>query len=257
MLKMLWDYRSFIIGSIRREFQSQYKKSLLGTLWVIMNPLYMCVIYTIILSSVMRSEDNKVSYSIYVAAGLLAWNFFLDIFTRSQRLYLNYNNIIKKQRFPLACLPLIVVGLAWIDFFISFGLFSLYLVAVGHFPGWCYLAIIPLLFLQTMLAIGWATSLGMLNIFFQDVERGLAILLQVWFWLTPIVYFVEKLPPTMQSLIMLNPLTAIMHAYQTVLANQQWPEWHTLFYPLVITIITLSFLSLFYQKNIVEIMDEL
>lgn len=252
----LWKYRSFILGCVKREFHSQYTKSLLGSLWIVINPLYMCIIYTIIFSSVMKT-DGYASYTIYVAAGLLAWNFFIDIFTRGQRIYINYYAIIKKQYFPLICMPIIVVLLAWIDCLISFGIFSLYLLFTGEFPGWCYFGLIPVLVLQTLFGIGLSAGLGMINIFFKDVEKGLAIFLQTWFWVTPIVYFIENLPTSIQHLLMLNPLTSIMNAYQSILAKHQWPNWTSLLFPLLLVLFNGLFSLLFYRKYHAELLDEL
>lgn len=257
MLRILWDYRSFITALIKREFQSQYSKSILGSTWVILNPLYMCIIYSSIFSSIMNVGDSKRSYIIYVATGLLAWNFFTDIMNRSQSIYLNYANIIKKQKFPLFCLPIVVLALAFIDFLISFGLFTGYLIAIHKFPGWCYVSILPILLLQAGYAIGLGTVAGILNIFFRDMGRAMVVLLQVGFWITPIVYFMEKLPERMQFLLSFNPLTSIMEAYQTILVRQQWPEWNSLFFPLVVTIGIIALFMMFYRKHVVEIFDEL
>lgn len=257
MFKELWKYRDFIIASVQREFKTQYSKSILGAAWVVFNPLYMCVIYTSIFSSVLNRGGSKLSYTIYVGVGLLAWNFFTDILNRSQAIYLNYANIIKKQYFPLHCLPVVVFVLASIDFFISFGLFTGYLVATGAFPGWCYLAVIPVWFILAMYSLVLGTVLGTLNIFFRDIGRVMVVVLQVWFWMTPIVYFIDAMPENMQTLLMYNPLTAIMSAYQTIFVQQQWPHWSSLLFTLVVTgVISSAFFNV-YNKHAVEILDEL
>lgn len=257
MLHTLWNYRNFIAASIKREFQAKYNKSILGLAWVVMNPLYMTIIYTSIFASIMNQGDRKFSYAIYVACGLLAWNFFIDILNRSQNIYLNYSHIIKQQHFPLLCLPVVVTFIAWIDLLISFSLISVFLLIIGEFPGWCFMGLLPIILLQTAFAIGLGTGLGLLNIFFRDIEKALPILLQIWFWLTPIVYFTEKLSPAMQQLIAYNPLSALIHAYQTILVNQQWPDWSSLFFPLIVTFLLGGFFLRFYHQRAFEILDEL
>ena len=256
ILKTIWKYRHFIGAVIRYEFQTQYTKSILGSLWVIMNPLYMCIIYTTIFSYIVDIDSTKFSYTLYVATGLLAWNFFTDIVNRSQVIYINYGNIIKQQNCPLFCLPLVVLALASMDFSISFGLFTVYLITTHTFPSWCYLGLIPVLLLQAIYAIGLGTILGLLNIFFRDVGRATTIFLQVGFWLTPAVYLIEKLPNSVQYGLKLNPLTAIMAAYQTIIVHQEWPHWSTLWFPLFITLLVNSLALKFYHQHIADLLDE-
>ena len=83
MLKALWAYRGFILGSVKREFQSKYRNSLFGAAWTVVNPLAMIIVYTVIFSQVMRAKlpgvDNTFAYSIYLCAGSLTWGLFAEI----------------------------------------------------------------------------------------------------------------------------------------------------------------------------------
>ncbi len=87
MMRALWAYRGFILGSVRREFQSKYSNSLLGAAWTVINPLAMIVVYTVIFSQVMQAKlpgvDSKFAYSIYLCAGVLTWTFFAEVVTQS------------------------------------------------------------------------------------------------------------------------------------------------------------------------------
>lgn len=257
MLHDLWNYRHFTKALVKREFQARYSKSLLGSIWVVMNPLYMCILYATIFSSVMHHAVGEFSYTVYVASGLLGWSLFTDILNRSQSIYLDYATMIKKHRFPLLCLPMVVLSLAFIDFFISLALFSIYLLATHQFPGWCFFELLPILLLQAVCAISLGTILGMLNVFFRDTGKAMLVLLQIWFWLTPIVYVADKLPEHLQRYIQYNPLTAMMTAYQTILVKQQSPDWASLWFPLSITLVLVSVLLRFYQKHAEELLDEL
>ena len=192
-----------------------------------------------------------------MAAGLLAWNFFIDVLNRSQTIYLDYANIIKKQNFPLMCLPMVVLALAVFDFFISFGLFTIYLIVMGEFPGWCYVGIVPILLLQAAYAVGLGTVLGICNIFFRDIGKAMVVFLQIWFWMTPIVYYMDTLPSKMQSFLLFNPLTPIMGAYQSILVKQEWPQWDSLFFPLILTVLLSGFFTLFYHQHAADLLDEL
>ena len=126
MLRALWAYRGFITGSVKREFQSKYRNSLLGAAWTVLNPLAMIIVYTVIFSQVMRAKlpgvDSTFAYSIYLCAGVLTWGLFAEILGRGQNVFLEHANLIKKLSFPRICLPTIVVLNAGLNFAIIFGL---------------------------------------------------------------------------------------------------------------------------------------
>jgi lipopolysaccharide transport system permease protein len=257
MFTAIWNYRSFVLGSVKSDFQHKYCKSVLGAVWVTINPLYMIAIYTVIFSNVIRPNLHSFSYPIYVAAGTLTWNFFTEILNRSQSVYLTYANIIKKLNFPHVCLSVIVIANAWINFLVAFGLFTLYLLASASFPGWCFLGLVPVLVIQTFFAVGLGTFLGVINIFFRDVGQAMAVILQIWFWLTPIVYLRETLPVKVQALIQFNPITPIINAYHDILVFQHWPSWSSLIFPAGLAVIFCLVSVSFYHKYLVEILDEL
>lgn len=192
LYQSLWSYRGFILGSVKREFQARYRNSLFGALWTVLNPLSMILVYTVIFSTIMRARlpgvDDGLAYSVYLCAGLLTWGLFAEITTRSQSMFLENANLLKKISFPRICLPVIVLLNAGINFAIILGLFLGFLLITGRLPGMALLALVPLLILQVMFAAGLGMILGVLNVFFRDVGQFFGICLQFWFWLTPIVY---------------------------------------------------------------------
>jgi len=261
MFKSVWLYRGFILGSVKREFQSKYRNSLLGGAWMVLNPLAMIVVYTVIFSQIMRAKlpglDGVFSYSIYLCAGILTWGLFTEIVSRAQNTFLENANLLKKLTFPRLCLPVAVVASALLNFCIIFGLFSIFLLISGNFPGLVYLALLPVLAILVAFAIGLGVSLGVLNVFFRDVGQFFGILIQFWFWFTPIIYPVSILPPAARTLISYNPMTNIVGAFQTILVNGQWPVWSGLL-PVAIVAIVLCVLGMrLFRKHAGEMVDEL
>ena len=261
MVKALWAYRGFISGSVKREFQSKYRNSLLGAAWTVLNPLAMIVVYTVIFAQVMRAKlpgvDSTFAYSIYLCAGVLTWGLFAEITGRAQNMFLEHANLIKKLSFPRLCLPVTVVANAVLNFFIVFGLFTAFLLISGNFPGWAYLALLPVLAIQVAFAIGLGISLGVLNVFFRDVGQFFAIFLQFWFWLTPIVYPITILPKRLQPLMSLNPMARLTAAYQTILVNGQWPNWQALWPVAVLALLLCALGFHLFRKRSGEMVDEL
>jgi lipopolysaccharide transport system permease protein len=261
MLRAVWAYRGFILGSVQREFQSKYRNSLLGAAWTVINPLAMIVVYTVIFAQVMRAKlpgvNSTFAYSIYLCAGILTWGLFAEITGRAQNTFLEHANLLKKLNFPRLCLPVTVVASAGLNFAIVFGLFTGFLVVSGNFPGWAYLGLLPVLAIHVAFAIGLGISLGVLNVFFRDVGQFFGIVLQFWFWLTPIVYPISILPERFRALIALNPMTQLIAAYQTVLVTGYWPEWSTL-WPAALAAALLCALGFhLFRKHAGEMVDEL
>jgi lipopolysaccharide transport system permease protein len=112
-----------------------------------------------------------------------------------------------------------------VNFAIIFALFLAVLLIAGRFPGWAVLGFLPLLAVQEAFALGIGFLLGTLNVFYRDVAHAIGVALQFWFWFTPIVYTVNVLPDSLSGLFRLNPMTALVGAYQDIVLHAAWPEW--------------------------------
>ncbi len=261
-IQNLYQYRGFIFVSVKREFQAKYQNSLLGAIWIVLNPLAMIFVYTVIFSQVMKTIlpgiDSDFAYSIYLCSGILTWNLFSEVVSRGQQIFLDNANILKKLHFPRLTLPIIMVISACLNFAIIFSLFILFLVVSGNFPGWVSVALIPVLILQLLFSLGLGISIGVLNVFFRDVGQLFSIILQFWFWLTPIVYPVGILPDFIQHWVLtLNPLAAIIACYQAILVKGHWPDWNTLIIPLLMSLILCAIAIKLFAKYAADIVDEL
>lgn len=261
MLSALWAYRGFILGSVKREFQSKYSNSLLGAAWTVINPLAMIVVYTVIFAEVMRAKlpsvDKTFAYSIYLCAGVLTWGLMTEIIGRAQNTFIDNGNLLKKLSFPRLCLPVIVVVSAGLNFAIIFGLFSAFLLISGNFPGWPFVALIPLLAMLVLFAISLGITLGVLNVFFRDVGQFFGIFLSFWFWLTPIVYPPSILPEALRLYMAWNPIASLMAAFQDVLVVGHWPRWETL-WPVTAMAVFFCMTGLWlFRRHAGEMVDEL
>ena len=261
MLTALWNYRGFILGSVKREFQTKYRNSMLGVAWMILNPLAMILVYTVVFSQVMRAKlpgvDSTFAYSIYLCAGVLSWGFFSEIVSRAQNMFLDNANMLKKLSFPRICLPAIVVIGAGLNFSIIFGLFTFFLLVTGNFPGLIYFAIVPLLMVLVLFGLGLGITLGVLNVFFRDVGQLFGIFLQFWFWLTPVVYPISAIPSSFQAIIHWNPMTPIIQGFQLVLVQREQPDWSSVFLTLCFALICCLMGINLFRKHSGEIVDEL
>ena len=261
LLRAIWAYRGFIFGSVKREFASRYRNSMLGASWLVLQPLAQILVFTLIFAEVMRarlpSASGQYAYSIFLCAGSLTWGLFAEIVGRSQTVFLDNANLLKKLSFPRICLPIILLLNACLGFIIIFSLFACFLLLSGQFPGGVFIAMIPVLAVQIVFAVGLGMVLAVLNVFFRDIGQLFGILINFWFWLTPIVYPISSLPNWAADYIKWNPMTPLVVAYQNILLNGIAPTWTTLF-PTLAGGVILCLLGLrLYKLRIDEMVDEL
>jgi lipopolysaccharide transport system permease protein len=232
LLFALWRYRGFVFSMVMREFQSRYRGSLLGSIWAVIQPMAMIFIYTIIFSKVMSARlsgsQDTLAYGIFICAGLLPWTFFSELLSRSMYIFIDQGNLLKKVIFPRSTLPVILLFSTGINFIITFCIFLIFLIATGRFPGLSLFGILPLLIIQQGFALGLGMFLGTLNVFFRDIGHLISIVLQFWFWLTPIVYPISILPERVRNILQLNPMTQLITSFQQIILQRQWPQWETL-----------------------------
>lgn len=261
MLRAIWNFRGFVFSSVRREYQLRYRGTMLGVAWTVMQPLAMIFIYTVIFSQIMKAKlpgvDGAFAYSIYLCAGVITWGLFAEILNRSQSVFLDNANLLKKLSFPRLTLPVIVVATASLNFLIVFVLFLIFLLVTGNAPDITLLAIIPLLLIQILFAVGLGVMLGVVNVFFRDAGQLSGLLLQFWFWATPVVYPVTILPESLKFWMQFNPMYHLMHAYQTIFVAHQWPNWQNIAILACIAIALDIYALNLFRRHSGEIVDEI
>ena len=260
-LTALWQFRGFVLSSVKREVQAKYRNSLFGFAWMIIQPLSMIIVYTVIFSQLMRSRlpgvEGTFAYSIYLCAGILTWGLFAEITQRMVNVFVDQANVIKKLNFPRLCLPLIVILSAGVNFAIILGLFFAFLLLSGNFPGAAALALIPLLLTQVMFATGLGGILGVFNVFFRDVGQMFGVLIPFWFWFTPIVYPASVLPEWAAAAMQLNPLLPLMEGYQGIFVRGSWPDWERIAPTALISVLLCLYAVLLFRKHAGDMVDEL
>jgi len=261
MFLALWSYRFFILSSIKTEFKSRFIRSKLGGLWMVLHPLAQVLIYALILSQIMTAKlpgvASQYAYPIYILSGMVAWTLFAEILGKSLNVFISNGNLLKKMAFPKLALPLITIGGALINFAILLVMMFIVFGFLGHLP---YHALhwLPLLTLLTLtLAIGIGLFLGTLNVFMRDIGQMMDVILQFWFWLTPVVYMMSIVPQKYHALFLLNPMTGIVLGFQNVLLYDKAPDVSQLIYPTVFAVISLGLAMLVFYKAREEMADVL
>jgi lipopolysaccharide transport system permease protein len=261
MLRECWDFRGFILASVKRDFVSRFLGTQFGFFWAVAQPLAMILIYTLVFAQIMKpaltGHDSKFAYSIYLCAGILIWQLFSDLLNRSVGIFVHNAGLLKKVNIPKLALPIVVALSGLANFAVILVLFMGFLLAIDAFPVGAILAMIPVLLLVVIFALGLGVFLGTINVFYRDVEQSTSMLLQFWFWLTPIVYLKNILPDVLSSVVEWNPMWPIVNFAQTIFVDDRIPDWSTLIYPTIVAMIFVTFGLVAFRKLSGEIVDEL
>lgn len=239
----------------------RFARSKLGALWMILNPLAQATIFAIVLSEVLAAKlpniDNKAAYAIYLMAGTAAWGLFAEIVTRCTTVFIDYSNTLKKIAFPRLCLPLIVCGSAILNHLLLLGAILVVFLFFGHLPSSAWL-VLPLgMLLIILLGFGLGILLGLLNVFSRDVGQVITIVMQLWFWLTPIVYTANTLPKQFAPYLAFNPMAPLVRIYQDALLYGQFPQAASLLIPFLISASLFAFAFWIFRRASADIVDAL
>jgi lipopolysaccharide transport system permease protein len=259
VLKRLWDYKAFVYSSIKAEYNTRYARSKFGFMWMLIHPLAQVMVYALILSQIMQAKlpgiVSDYSYPIYMLAGILAWTLFSEILNRSLTVFIDNAELLKKISFPKLALPAILVGSAIINYLLLLTIIIIVFISLGHHQ-LQYLYWIPVLSVITiLLAMGIGLFFGILNVFIRDIGHVMSVVLQFWFWLTPIVYTQNIIPEQYQELLLYNPMTGIVMGYQNIMVFGKSPDLDLLLYPVVVMLIFLALSIFVYKKASSQMVD--
>ena len=256
-----WAYRRFIFGSVSRELRARYTGSLLGVVWAFIQPLTLIVIYSVIFSKLMRPglsgyDDQPFAYTIFLCSGLLLWMFFVELLTRSVGIFVQNGGLLKKIQFPRLTLPIIALLAAVLNYAIIMLWFLLLMVWTDFVPGVVVFGALPVIVIVAGLAVGLGLLGATINVYYRDVEHFTSVLTQFWFWLTPIIYPLDIVPASVRWLFEWNPIFPLVAAMQDMFLRGNWPEWHTLTYPAVMSLGALCLGALVYFRLGQDMTDE-
>ncbi|PLZ87269.1 ABC transporter permease [Fischerella thermalis] len=234
--ELWWAKFDLLRALVRRDLEARYKGSILGNLWPLLNQLSQLLIYTYVFSIVLKVKlslkgvpENNFTFGLWLFAGLLPWIAFSSGLIQAANSVVAQPNLVKKVVFPLALLPLVPTLSTFIES--SFGLMALiFFVAVSTHTLHSTLALLPFIWLtQLLLTAGLGYLMAGLTVFFRDIPQTLGVILNIWLYLTPILYPAKVIPEEWRNLVFwLNPMTAIAEVYRDlVLVGEvkHWGEW--------------------------------
>jgi lipopolysaccharide transport system permease protein len=228
-LRNLVERRALTAQLVRRDFEARYKGSVAGWLWGVLNPLVMLAswyfVFVACLHQTLPPGGLTQSYIIFLFCGYLPWMLFQETVSRSAGSLVDHSNLITRTVFPAEVVPVSIFLSSLLHHLIGVGM-------VVVIVAWIMKTVSPMILLLPLymlfvglLAVGVGWMASSLHVYLRDTGQVLNVVLQFWFWLTPVMISEESIPARFHPLIAWNPLALIVRAYRERLLSAQWPRW--------------------------------
>ncbi len=218
-LRELWRYRDLILLFIRRNFVAGYKQTILGPIWILLQPLLSTIVFTVIFGKIAQLPTDGLPHIIFYMAGIICWNYFSGCLTQTSSTFLNNAAIFGKVYFPRLAVPISLVITHLFQFGIQFlmflgFLFYFYCKGAAIYPNrWIFFA--PFLMLQmACLGLGVGIIVSSLTTKYRDLSYLISFFVQLWMYGTPVVYPLSIVSQKWHWIITLNPMTAVVEIFR-------------------------------------------
>jgi len=246
-LRDLWAYRELLYFLMWRDVKVRYKQTVFGAAWAIMQPLFTMLIFTLFFGTLAGLPSDNLPYPIFAYAGLLPWTFFSHAVISSSNSVVGSANLITKVYFPRLIIPSAAVGAALVDFAIAFVILIGLMVYYGVAVTWSIVMLPVLILLTTLLALGVGMWLSALNVKYRDIRYALPFVIQLWMFVTPIIYPSSLVPEKWRWMLALNPLTGIIEGYRAALLGREF-DWTALGISTVIMLVLLVYAAFTFRR---------
>jgi lipopolysaccharide transport system permease protein len=220
-LRELWAYRELLYFLTWRDLKVRYKQTVLGVIWVVVQPLLGTIIFSIFLGKLARVPSDGIPYPIFVYVGLLSWTFFSAAVTNSGNSLVGSAHLITKVFFPRLIIPVAAVAVRLIDLAISFVILIGMMLYYGISVTRQILLLLLLVPLITLLALGIGMWTSALNVKYRDIGVAIPVLMQLWMFASPVVYPLSLVPSQWQRIYALNPLVGYMEGFRYAILGGQ------------------------------------
>jgi lipopolysaccharide transport system permease protein len=237
-LGAVWHYRELLYFLVWRDIKVRYKQTALGVLWVVLQPVITMLVFSGLFGVLLNTPSNGVPYPVFVYAGLLPWTYFAGSLARSSVSLVDSRNLITKVYFPRLIVPLTGVLAGLIDFAVGFVVLIILMLLYGIVPTAAVVFLPLFLLLAILTALGFGLWLSALNVRYRDIGYLIPFLVQIWLYLTPVIYSVSLVPERFQFLLGLNPMTSVIIGFRWVLLGQS-PEAQSYLWIFVLSLTTM------------------
>lgn len=216
-LRNLWEYRQLIYFLVWRNIKARYKQTALGVVWIVVQPIVTMVIFSVLFGGLLNAPLGGVPYPIFTFVALLPWGYFSGALTRSSTNLVDSAHLITKVYFPRMSIPISGVLSGLVDFGISFLVLIAMMIFYRIRPTPAVVLLPAFMILATITALGFGLWLSALNVRFRDVKHMVPFMVQMWMFITPVVYSSTLIPEPYRYLMALNPMTGVVVGFRWAL----------------------------------------
>lgn len=244
---------SFMIRNIVvRDIKARYVGSLMGVFWSVIHPLTQLLIYYFVFSVILKIKlgpgYENTDFAIWLVAGLLLWTFFAEVVTRSPAVIVEQSQMITKMVFPSEILPFTQLLAALINHLIGLIVFICFLIVTGYGISTNVFLTIPALLITSLFALGISWMLSALNVFLRDIGQIIGVFVNIWFFLTPIIYPRHIIPEALQKFYGFNPMLHIVEVYRAAIFGKTDVSMEGLSYFIFVALFTFAVGGLIFRK---------
>ena len=255
-LRELWSYRELAALLALRDFKIRYKQSLLGATWAVLQPLLTMVVFSTLFVFLLGRDQMPTAggmpYAVSTFAALVPWQLFATAVANSGNSLVTNQALITKVYFPRLTAPLAPVLAALVDFALAFAVLLMMMTAYGIVPGWEIVTLPAFVLLAVLTALAASLWLSALNVLYRDVRHAIPFLVQLWMFVTPVVYASENLlagaPRWAVVVYSVNPLAGVVEGFRWALLGTPPPSPMLLGMSFLITVALLLTGALFFQR---------
>jgi lipopolysaccharide transport system permease protein len=243
--KELWEYRDLIYMYVKRDIVTFYKQTIMGPLWFVIQPILTTIMFMFVFGNLAGLSTDGIPQPLFYFSGIILWNYFADCLTKNSRIFLDNQNIFGKVYFPRLVVPISITISNLVKFLIQFiifiGIYIYYYFSTGgEIAPNIYLTLLPLLIiLAAGLSLGFGIIFSSLTTKYRDLNFLLQFGVQLWMYITPVIYPLSSMPEDKQWLIALNPMTAVIETFKYATIGQGVFSWVYLGYSFVFMLVLL------------------
>jgi homopolymeric O-antigen transport system permease protein len=224
MIVETWRHRTLVLSFVRRQYQLRYRQSFAGIGWAVVPPLASLVVATVVFHKVIGVDTGSVSYPLFALAGLAPWSFFASSVSSGVPSISAQMMMVTRLAFPRVAIPLSIIGTGLIDLAITSALFLGFAILSGAGVPLTALWAPLLLLVEITFTLGIVLFGSALNVFARDIRLGVPMLVQLWLYLTPVMYPLDTVPDSLRGVYLANPMTGVIESFRRVLIEAQAPD---------------------------------
>ncbi len=216
-LREVWAYRELLLTLTLKDIRVRYKQTVIGAAWAVFQPLLTMIIFTIIFGRLAKIPSGEYPYPIFVFAALLPWMFFANAITSSANSLVISSQLVNKIYFPRIIIPMSSIGVSFVDFMFSTAVLLVLMVIFD--VSWTFqLLMMPLVMFGVILcALGVGTLLSALTVSYRDLRFVIPFAVQIWMFLSPVVYGTSFIPEDYRWIILINPMTGYIEGFRSAI----------------------------------------